>query len=96
MFLPIVVGKLPPLVTEVLLHQWINHDLLSDGVSGNLPCQLASPPGLRIDVSAFMRTFVLVMILVHLYSIKATDSEAENTLEKTVAHLLVIFLDSLE
>ena len=65
-FLPIVVSKLPPFVTEVLLHQWIDHDLLSDGVSGNFPCELASPPGLRIYVSAFMRTFVLVMIFVHL------------------------------
>lgn len=66
MFLAVVVGKLLAFLAEVLLHERVHNDLFANSMACDLPTQLVSPSILRLDITAFMGAFVLIVIFVHL------------------------------
>lgn len=72
MFFPIMVRELPAILAEVLLHERVDDDLLSYGVSNNLPGELACPACLGGDVSGLTCPFVFVVIEVHLRVVRST------------------------
>ena len=61
-----MVGELLAFLAEVLFHQGIHDDLLPDCVARDLPCELAYPSFLRLDVAAVASASILVVVLVHL------------------------------
>lgn len=67
--LSVVLGEFTTLVSEVLLHQWVHHDLFAHGVTSDLPAQLVSPAFACTNVSLLKGSLILVMVLVHLLNI---------------------------
>ena len=64
MFFPIMVGELPAILAEMLLHERVDDELFADGVARDLPDELPGPAVLSVGVSRMLH--ILIIIGVHL------------------------------
>ena len=87
----IVISKSTALRAKMFFHQRIDNDLLTCGVTSNLPGELADPTRLSVDVT--LGSEVVIKILVHLDGRSLQLKWNRRPGKHTVTRLLVVVFD---